>query len=143
MSVREFQKRSLPLGHMLEILRNENEIRNRNDIDRIVSRNSRSNGSCIAWSGKKKIMFQVPCTIDNPTAPCMENDSCQRKFQKKRYWILTVIQSTKDRTLELECRLDFTMLTKGILCLLTLTYSKSTMLILIHTQYWYIFGRHN
>lgn len=34
---------------------------------------------------KKKIMFQVPCTIDNPTAPCMENDSCQRKFQKKRY----------------------------------------------------------
>ena len=33
----EFQKRGLPHCHMLVILRNEDKIRNRDDVDRIIS----------------------------------------------------------------------------------------------------------
>lgn len=130
MSVIEFQKRSLPRCHMLVILRNENEIQNRNDIDRIVSAEIPDPMDPALHDLVKKIMFQVPCTIDNPSASAWKMIPAQKIFRKN----VTVIQSTKDKTLELECKLDFTMLTKGTLCLLIFTYSKSTMLILIHTQ---------
>jgi hypothetical protein len=79
----EFQKRGLPHCHMLVILRNEDKMRHRDDIDRIVSAEfPNENDDPVLYELVKKFMVHGPCGTDNPSSPCMDNGSCQKKFPK-------------------------------------------------------------
>jgi hypothetical protein len=79
----EFQKRGLPHCHMLVILRNEDKMRHRDDIDRIGSAEfPNENDDPVLYELVKKFMVHGPCGTDNPSSPCMDNGSCQKKFPK-------------------------------------------------------------
>ena len=80
----EFQKRGLPHCHMLVILRNEDKLRNREDIDRIVSAEiPMVEDDPVLHEQVKKFMIHGPCGAENPSSPCMQNGFCQKNYPKK------------------------------------------------------------
>jgi len=79
----EFQKRGLPHCHMLIILSDASKIRDKDDIDRIVSaeipdplKNPRLHEYV------KKHMIHGPCGSINPNCVCMNNKECKKGFPK-------------------------------------------------------------
>ncbi|XP_014777998.1 uncharacterized protein LOC106874701 [Octopus bimaculoides] len=79
----EFQKRGLLHCHILVVLKNEDKLRNSNDIDRIVTAEILdTNDDPVLHDLVKICMIHGPCRTNNPSSPCMENGSCQKKFPK-------------------------------------------------------------
>lgn len=80
----EFQKRGLPHAHILVVLKDEDKIREVEDIDSIVmaelpdvSINPQLHNIV------SRCMIHGPCGSLNPAAPCMENGICTKGFPKE------------------------------------------------------------
>ncbi|XP_076032957.1 uncharacterized protein LOC143020425 [Oratosquilla oratoria] len=76
----EFQKRGLPHCHMLIILREEDKIRTKEQIDNIVSAELPSEHGPELRELVKKLMIHGPCGTFNPNSICMVEGECQKKF---------------------------------------------------------------
>ncbi|XP_076038426.1 uncharacterized protein LOC143023700 [Oratosquilla oratoria] len=76
----EFQKRGLPHCHMLIMLREEDKIRTREQIDNIVSAELPSEHDPELRELVKKLMIHGPCGTFNPNSICMVEGECQKKF---------------------------------------------------------------
>ena len=80
----EFQKRGLPHCHMLVVLRNEDKLRDANDVDRIVTAEIPDiNDDLVLHNLVKKFMIHGPCGTNNPSSPCMNDGYCQKNFPKE------------------------------------------------------------
>lgn len=79
----EFQKRGLPHCHMLIILADDDKIRDRDDIDTIVSAEI---PDPIESPQLHKIvlrhMVHGPCGTVNPSSPCMVDGKCSKEYPK-------------------------------------------------------------
>ena len=79
----EFQKRGLPHCHMLIILRGEDKLRNREDIDRIISAEIPDPEEDLElYNLVCSCMIHGPCGVQNPNSVCMENGECKKRFPK-------------------------------------------------------------
>ncbi|XP_076069725.1 uncharacterized protein LOC143041602 [Oratosquilla oratoria] len=76
----EFQKRGLPHCHMLIMLREEDKIRTKEQIDNIVSAELPSEHDPELRELVKKLMIHGPCGTFNPNSICMVEGECQKKF---------------------------------------------------------------
>lgn len=80
----EFQKRGLPHAHMLFILHNADKIDTAEKIDRYICAEI---PQPLLEPKLHQIVVQTmihgPCGILNPTAPCMKNGECTKKFPKQ------------------------------------------------------------
>ncbi|XP_076035366.1 uncharacterized protein LOC143021643 [Oratosquilla oratoria] len=76
----EFQKRGLPHCHMLIMLREEDKIRTKEQIDNIVSAELPSEHDPELRELVKKLMMHGPCGTFNPNSICMVEGDCQKKF---------------------------------------------------------------
>lgn len=75
----EFQKRGLPHCHMLIIVREEDKLRDRNDIDRLISAEIPDAEEDPDLHGiVKSCMIHGPCGVQNPNCVCMENGTFQK-----------------------------------------------------------------
>lgn len=80
----EFQKRGLPHCHMLIILREEDKLRNRDDIDRLISAEIPDpEEDTELYDLVKQCMIHGPCGILNPASVCMEDGKCRKRFPKE------------------------------------------------------------
>lgn len=79
----EFQKRGLPHCHMLLILREDNKIREIDEIDSIVSAEIPDiNTNPKLYNIVKKCMVHGPCGDTNLNSPCMKDGICSKKYLK-------------------------------------------------------------
>lgn len=77
----EFQKRGLPHCHMLFILDSNDKPRSTDDIDKIVSAEIPDPLTHpLAYETISKSMVHGPCGVLNPSAPCMKNGRCSKKY---------------------------------------------------------------
>ena len=80
----EFQKRGLPHCHMLIVLDQHSKLRDRHDIDNIISAE-------ILDEKKQPQLYQIirscmihgPCGIHNPQSVYMENGVCTKGYPKE------------------------------------------------------------
>ena len=78
----EFQKLGLPHCHMLIILRDEDKLRDSNDINRIISGEiPDQNEDPELYERVKSCMIHGPCGLLNPKSVCMANGTCKKKFR--------------------------------------------------------------
>ena len=79
----EFQKRGLPHCHMLIILRGEDKLRDRHDIDRLISAEIPDEEEDLElYNLVKSCMIHGPCDVQNLNCVYMEDGNCQKKFPK-------------------------------------------------------------
>jgi len=79
----EWQKRGLPHGHILIILRSQDKSRDNNDYDRIVcaellDKSTHPELHNIVTSR----MLHGPCGAIHPSCPCMVNGACSKGYPK-------------------------------------------------------------
>uniref|UniRef100_A0A0L8GGT0 Helitron helicase-like domain-containing protein n=1 Tax=Octopus bimaculoides TaxID=37653 RepID=A0A0L8GGT0_OCTBM len=81
----EFQKKGLPHCHMLAVLRNENKLKNRHDIDKMVSAEfPDSNNDPVMHDLVEKLLIHGICDEDNPSSLTMHRECVLSKtFPKK------------------------------------------------------------
>ena len=80
----EFQKRGLQHCHMLIIVREQCKLRNRNEIDRMISTEIPApREDPELYELVKSCMIQGARGTENPTSVCMENGLCQENFPKE------------------------------------------------------------
>lgn len=79
----EFQKRGLPHCHMLIILRAEDKLRTRDDIDRLICAEIPDPEEDLElYNLVKSCMIHGPCGVQNPSCVCMEDGQCKKNFPK-------------------------------------------------------------
>ena len=79
----EFQKRGLPHCHMLIILRGEDKLRTREDIDRVICAEIPDPDEDLElYNLVKSSMIHGPCGVQNPSSVCMEDGACKKNFPK-------------------------------------------------------------
>ena len=79
----EFQKRGLPLAHMLFILADRDKPRDADVIDRIVSAEiPDSSTDKVLHELVRRHMIHGPCGSLNPSSPCMADGQCLKDFPK-------------------------------------------------------------
>ena len=79
----EFQKRGLPHAHILLILASEDKIHSIEEIDSIISAEIPDrNLYPLAYETITTMMMHGPCSMLNPTAPCMKDGKCQKHYPK-------------------------------------------------------------
>ena len=79
----EFQKRGLPHCHLLIILRGEDKLRTRDDIDRLISAEIPDPEEDLELHNLvKSCMIHGPCGVQNASCVCMEDGQCKKKFPK-------------------------------------------------------------
>ena len=94
MHVIEFQKRGLPHAHILLILANHDRTLTKELVDSLVVAELPPDPELADTTKKRderKIMEDIvlanmlhgPCGKDHPSAPCMENGKCSKKFPKE------------------------------------------------------------
>ena len=80
----EFQKRGLPHCHLLIILRGEDKLRTREDIDRLISAEIPDpEEDPDLHHLVKTCMIHGPCGVQNPSCVCMEDGKCKKNFPKQ------------------------------------------------------------
>ena len=80
----EFQKHGLPHCHMLIIFREEDKLRDSNDIGNIISAEiPDENDEPELFEIVKSCMIHGPCGSLNPNCVCMENGVCEKHFPKE------------------------------------------------------------
>src|ERR1043165_9077961 len=79
----EFQKRGLPHAHILLILAPEDKLRSTDDYDSIVSAEIPDPITHpLAYETISTMMMHGPCGAMDPTAPCMKDGVCQKRYPK-------------------------------------------------------------
>ena len=79
----EFQKRGLPHCHMLIVLRGEDKLRTRDDIDRLICAEIPDPEEDLElYNLVKSCMIHGPCGVQNPSCVCMEDGECKKNFPK-------------------------------------------------------------
>ncbi|KAL4579250.1 hypothetical protein LXL04_015388 [Taraxacum kok-saghyz] len=79
----EFQKRGLPHCHTLLWVTPPSRIVQDSDIDRYISAElSDPITTPTLYKTVTSCMFHGPCGLLNPTAPCMQNGKCKKRFPK-------------------------------------------------------------
>lgn len=92
----EFQKRGLPHAHMLFILSEDDKPRNQTDYDRIVSAEIPDPVNFkLAHDTVTTCMIHGPCGIVNPSAPCMKNGRCSKRYPKEFHDETTVLEDSE------------------------------------------------
>ena len=80
----EFQKRGLPHCHMLFHLRNEDKLRDCDDIDHIISAEIPDPiANPVLHEIVKSCMIYGPCGDLNPKSTCMKDGHCTKKYPKE------------------------------------------------------------
>lgn len=79
----EFQKRGLPHCHMLIILRAEDKIRTKEQIDNIVTAEIPSVEDSQLSELVRTLIIHGPCGTSNPNSICMVDGQCQKQFPKQ------------------------------------------------------------
>ena len=77
-----FQKRGLPHAHLLMILADTDKPRLASDYDRIVSAEIPDPSNERLHATIRTCMMHGPCGRANPTAPCMRDGACSKRFPK-------------------------------------------------------------
>lgn len=86
MHVIEFQKRGLPHVHMLIWLHPEDQPKNIDKIDDLVSAEIPDREQDpLAYEAVKNYMIHGPCGKDCPYSPCMVRGKCHRHFPKRYF----------------------------------------------------------
>lgn len=79
----EFQKRGLPHAHMLFMLRDEDKLRDDNDVDSVVCAELPDEElHPELFKTVKASMIHGPCGAMNPNSVCMENGQCKKGYPK-------------------------------------------------------------
>ena len=79
----EFQKRSLSHCHMLIILRAEDKLRTRDNIDCLISAEIPDPEEDLEmYNLVKSCMIHGPCGVQNPSCVCMEDGQCKKNLPK-------------------------------------------------------------
>ena len=79
----EFQKRGLPHCHMLIVLRGEDKLRTRDNIDRLICAEIPDPEEDLElYNLVKSCMIHGPCGVQNPSCVCMEDGECKKNFPK-------------------------------------------------------------
>lgn len=79
----EFQKTGLPHCHILIILRGENKLWTRDDIDQFISAEIPDPEEDLElYNLVKSCMIHGPCGVQNPSCVCMEDGECKNNFPK-------------------------------------------------------------
>jgi hypothetical protein len=81
----EFQKRGLPHCHMLIVLRAEDKLRTRDNIDRLISAEIPDPEEDLELhSLAKSFMINGPCGVQNPSCVCMQcKKNCPKPFREE------------------------------------------------------------
>ena len=92
-TVIEFQKRGLPHVHCIFILQEEykNALRNPENVDKIVAAEIPPESDSVLRSAVLQHMIHNPCGSENPSAVCMHEGRCSKRFPK-------VFQSQTEQT---------------------------------------------
>jgi hypothetical protein len=79
----EWQKRGLPHGHILIILRSQDKSRDNNDYDRIVCAELLDKSTHPElYNIVTSRMLHGPCGAIHPSCPCMVNGACSKGYPK-------------------------------------------------------------
>ncbi|XP_052901555.1 uncharacterized protein LOC128309213 [Anopheles moucheti] len=79
----EFQKRGLPHAHLLMVLAEEDKPQTPESYDRFVSAELPDPVTCPQlYHTVQSCMIHGPCGAANPTAPCMKDGKCSKRFPK-------------------------------------------------------------
>ena len=80
----EFQKRGLPHMHLLIFLDQQDKIRNPKDVDDIVSAQIPDPvAHPLLYETVTKHMVHGPCGLEHPSAPCMVDKACSKRYPKQ------------------------------------------------------------
>ena len=80
----KFQKRSLPHMHLLLTLDEKSKIRNKDDIDTIVSAEiPNEEDEPELYHIVQSHMIHGPCGVLNKNSPCMSDNKCAKKYPKE------------------------------------------------------------
>ena len=80
----EFQKRGLPHCHMLIILREEDKLRDKDDIDKVICAEIPDPAEDPQlYNIIKSSMIHGPCGILNPNSVCMTDGACSKQYPKE------------------------------------------------------------
>ncbi|OBZ81898.1 hypothetical protein A0J61_10052 [Choanephora cucurbitarum] len=93
-SVIEFRKRELPHAHVLIIVRLENNLRNEDNYDKVVSAEIPDpNRFLLAHATVSKNMMHGTCGSLDPRAVCMKDGRCSKGFPEKMVDAIVTVES--------------------------------------------------
>ena len=121
--------------HLLLILHSDNKLNDTRRIDEVVSAElPDSQTEPQLYETVKKCMIHGPCGEQNPHAPCMENNTCQKKYPKEyqlKLNLMTTVSQFTDDVLNPLLKFVAVQLIIGLLSLSISTFAAYIIVILM------------